>query len=382
MDPDQAGGSAFSRNEATFEAILGAITEAVTIRDRDDTIIYANPAALKQLGFESVEALSEADPRAIMAEFVVTGADGGPLGMEDVPSVRIFRGEQPDPLLMKTVNRRTGAERWQLLKAAPLFDANGSIEATVTVIEDVTSAKQAELQAISIAETLQRSFMPEALPEMPGWELASFYQPAGGGLEVGGDFYDVFAVDGSWIVLIGDVTGKGVHAAVMTALVRHSARIIAEDHPEPARILRRLNQVLSRQDSLSICTAICLLVEDDRVTLSVAGHPLPLLVAAGDAQPVGEPGTLLGAGDDGRWTEQTLAVAPGETLLLFTDGITDTVGEGERFGDERLRETAVGLADAPGDALLAQLEAALTAFQVGPQADDTAALALRRAQGA
>src|SRR5947199_10366815 len=107
-----------------------------------------------------------------------------------------------------------------------------------------------------IAATLQRSLLPEALPKIEGWHLSALYRAAGEGMEVGGDFYDAFAAESGWLVLIGDVTGKGVAAAAMTALVRHSARIIAEEMPHPARILRRLAATLRNQPRRSLCSLL------------------------------------------------------------------------------------------------------------------------------
>jgi PAS domain S-box-containing protein len=538
-------------SEQRFEAVLGVLAEAVTIRDPRDRIIYANRAALAQLGFESVEELRRAKPAEIMGDFTVSGEDGQPLTMDDVPSVRIFRGESPGPVVMHTVNRETGDEQWVLLKATPLLNAAGEVEAAVTVIEDITTAKRAEQRAkflaeasrilgssldyqrtlrnvanlavpevadwcavdlvdeqwrrmqvvvahsdpdrlalaerirefgdrqlnreqgvgrviatgepelyaeiseemlrmgatsdehlellqelgmraalllpmsvagrtlgvmtlvsaesgrrfdesdmefalqiaeraavavdnsrlyserAAIAQTLQKSLLPDALPEVKGWDLAALYRPAAGGLEVGGDFYDVFAVGDDWIVLIGDVTGKGVDAAALTSLVRHSARIVAEDDPDPAAILARLDRVLRRQPSLSVCSALCLRLRGREVALGAAGHPLPLLVDADSVAIVGRPGTLLGAIEDGRWHNETATVAEGQTLLLYTDGITDTVGADGRFGDDRLHEVAARCGGQPANELLACLDERLNEFQVGPQADDTAALALR-----
>jgi serine phosphatase RsbU (regulator of sigma subunit) len=228
-----------------------------------------------------------------------------------------------------------------------------------------------------VAVTLQRSLLPDALPAIPGWDCATLYRPAGDGMEVGGDFYDVFAVDDAWIAVIGDVTGKGVEAAAMTSLVRHSARIVAEDDPHPARILRRLDRVLRRQPELAVCSALCLRIDARGVTVSSAGHPLPLIVGEDRVAVAGRPGTLLGAFPDGRWEDTRVALDAGESLLLYTDGVTDTVGDAGRFGDERLRALAADAGGLPAAELLARLDDALNRFQVGPQADDTAALAFR-----
>ncbi len=539
--------------EKRFTGVVDSLAEAVTIRDLEDHIVYANRAALASLGYASIAALRAAQPRTIMAEYIVKDEYGRELEMQDVPSVRLLAGQSSPPLLMNVVHRVTGEEHWRLLKTTALRDADGELEGAVTIIEDLTTVKRAELrtrllaeasdilassldyeqtlrnvaslavpgfadwcgvdfvgdrgeripvavahsdpeklvlaerlrgheqeeldpnqglgrvfytglaelypeisdamlvggahneehlallrevgmssvmivplrtsgrtigamtlvnaeshrrfdaEALSVARqiadraatavensrlytsrsqiaaTLQRSLLPDALPEIDGWELAALYRAAGEGMEVGGDFYDVFAVDGGWLLMIGDVTGKGVAAAAMTALVRHSARIIAEDTPRPERILGRLDATLRSQPRLSLCSLLCLHVSGERLTLSSAGHPLPLLISdAGTIRTIGAPGPLLGAFDDSAWLETAIDVGAEEMLLLYTDGVTDTVGEAGRFGDERLRLLVAEAAGLSVDALLDRLDGRLTGFQVGAQADDTAALALRR----
>ncbi len=139
-------------SEQRFEAIVGALSDPVTIRDREDRIVYANRAALDQLGFDSWEELRDTPPAAIMRDYVVRGADGREVVMEDIPSVRILRGEEAEPLLIRTVHRTSGVLRWQLLKASPLLDEAGETEATITIIEDVTEQRRTEQQNEFLAE--------------------------------------------------------------------------------------------------------------------------------------------------------------------------------------------------------------------------------------
>ncbi len=237
-----------------------------------------------------------------------------------------------------------------------------------------------------IASTLQHSLLPAALPDIPGWEVASLYRPAGGGhgaaVEVGGDFYDAFPAGSSWLVLIGDVTGKGVEAAAMTSLVRHGARFVGEYLPEPAEVLARLDRALRQQTSLSLCTALCLCLDGDRISVASAGHPPPLLITDDGVRAIGRAGAVLGAFEDGEWPTTELTLSGTDVVLLYTDGVTDTVGEGDRFGEQRLRETVAECGPCSPVELLDFLDGALTRFQAGPQADDTAAMALRLADAA
>jgi PAS domain S-box-containing protein len=182
-----------------------------------------------------------------------------------------------------------------------------------------------------IARTLQASLLPRALPHIPGIELASRFRPAGEGLEVGGDFYDVFpAVDGTWLAVIGDVCGKGADAAGLTALARHTLRSLAQIEPGPGKILSRLNQTLLEQeetgDRFLTVLVLSLTVSGDRVDMRLAagGHPHPLHVRAdGEVEVVAVPGMLVGLFPDAKFEERRLGLVRGESLVLYTDGLTD-----------------------------------------------------------
>ena len=228
-----------------------------------------------------------------------------------------------------------------------------------------------------VAHTLQASLLPEQLPQLPGWRAAADYRPGQVGAEVGGDFYDAFPVDGGSMVILGDVTGKGVTAAALTSLVRHTAKTGAVFDPRPSAVLALVNGALRRRPRVAPVTMLCALLGDGEITLAAGGHPLPLLKRpGGPARKVGETGLLLGAVDDyAAAADVVVPVAPGDTLVLYTDGVTDTTGEPGRFGETRLR-AAVESAPAAPEALLAELTATLGAFQRGRIADDRAVLVL------
>ena len=544
---------ALEGSERRFEAVVGSFSDPVTIRDRQDRIVYANAAALEVLGFESVEQLSVTPPDDIMSDYIVSGDDGSPVVMEDIPSVRILRGLRAEPLLIRTIHRQTGAQRWQLLKSAPLLGADGEIEATITVIEDVTEQKRAERQSAfladvsaalassldyeqtlrnvarlavpdvvdwcavdlreedgdrrpvavahadpaqlqlaeelrnyeeirvnpnegiglvfrtgkpvlypaildemlvrlatdehhlellrevgmrsvavvpmsvgnrilgamtlvnaksgrvlddsdltlaqqvadraavaienarlysersSIAHTLQQSLLPEQLPQIPGFELASVYIPAFESTEVGGDFYDVWELEDGWMLVIGDVTGKGIEAAALTSLVRHTLRAASEFESSPAELLARVDSILKKQRARSICTALCMRLFEDRALLSAGGHPLPLHVNSRGVNRVGEHGPLLGGFSDVSWHDTTVELEPDSILVAYTDGVTDAIGaDGTRYGLQRLCDTLAQFRGRSATAVIEGLTVALGEFQIGSHADDTAALVLRR----
>jgi PAS domain S-box-containing protein len=538
-----------------LSVILDALAEAVTVRAPNDHLVYANPAALQRMGVSSMQELREADPRSLMGLWETTDEHGREVAMDDLPSVRLLRGEQPEPLLLRAVHRDSGEEQWSLLKATVVRDESGAIEAAVTIIEDVTQRRRAALQmeflarvgdvlassmdyqqtlrnvaglvvpqvadwcavdlfteeggrepvAIAhadadklrtaarlrayepdrldpdrglglvqrtgeaqlyteipdellaaaavdeehlrllrevgirsalvvplrtrertigaltmvssdsgrrfdrgdldfaeqiaaraalavesarlyserseIARTLQSSLMPDAIPQIAGWDMAALYRPAGEENRVGGDFYDFWEVDGDWLMMIGDVTGKGVAAAAVTSLVRYTARAASEYDARPAQVLARVDAALRRRPSISLCTALCLRISPDgAATLAVGGHPLPVRLGEQGVAEVGEHGTLLGALARTRWPETKLELRPGETLVAFTDGVTDTVGTGgERWGAARLN---AALAQAHGQtaaSIRERLVAELDGFEIGAQADDTAVVIMRLA---
>ena len=163
---------------------------------------------------------------------------------------------------------------------------------------------------------------------MPGIDVASLFLPAIAGYEVGGDFYDVFELDdGRWVALVGDVCGKGLEAAALTGLARHTLRAVA-NVKRPSEALDELNRALLREriDGRFCTVAIAMLEPPEghgaRVTVAVGGHPLPQHVSrTGAATSVGRHGTLLGVAEKVALQDDTVILEPGEALVLFTDGI-------------------------------------------------------------
>jgi len=526
----------------------------VTIRDRSGEILYANRAAVGSMGFETYEQLHSRPSRAVMGDYVVEDEHGRPLTLDDVPSMRLVHDEPAEPLLMRAVNRASGQARWHLLKSAPLRDRRGRVTAAVTVIEDVTAVKDAEMRmrmlaesgrilassldyeqtlqnvaklavpaladwcavdlidedlkrehvitthrdpakreiarqlralqpqeldpggAVSrvvatgaselfaeisdeqlttaartqahlevlrelqmrsamivplrvpqrtigvmtlataesqrrlgqedlelaeqlgrraavavensrlhttlarVAETLQKSLLPAELPQVPGWELAALYRPAGADqrIDVGGDFYEVFAAKSGWFCVLGDVTGNGVGAASLTGLIRNGARFASRIDPRPAAVLHWLDEELRERARDWLCTALCARIRDEELVLSSAGHPPALIAGEGRVSEAPDSGPLLGAFTDARWPERTLSVTTDHLVLLYTDGVIETPGKSERYGGDRLRELLSEHADDSPQELLERLDRSLEEFRSGRRRDDVVALALRR----
>jgi sigma-B regulation protein RsbU (phosphoserine phosphatase) len=238
----------------------------------------------------------------------------------------------------------------------------------------------------ALAATLQASLLPPHLPAIPGVDLAARYRPAAVGMEVGGDFYDLFPTRGAgWGVVIGDVCGKGAEAATMTALARYTVRAAAMQARRPRRVLGLLNEAVLRQDDagpfITVAYASVRSGPDGvDLVLSLGGHPQPLLVSSdGSVEPVGRPGSLLGVLDGPSLYDQAVHLRPGDALVFYTDGVTEARGAGGMLGEDGLVEAlavaaAAGL-DAGGlaDAVLTAVEA----FEGRAAQDDLAVLVLR-----
>jgi serine phosphatase RsbU (regulator of sigma subunit) len=210
--------------------------------------------------------------------------------------------------------------------------------------------------------------------------VASMYRPAGEENFVGGDFYDAFAAGDGWMLVVGDITGRGAEAAALTAQARHTLRTAGALLADPVRAVEVLNQALTGRADLSICTVALVYLREGpdatRASVVAAGHPRPLLLREGRVTEVRAWGPMVGAWRDGAWRAETIELAPGDVLVLYTDGVTDAHGDGGRFGEDRLLETLRGATGA--EAAVAAVRGALLAFERGPQADDTAMVAVQR----
>ena len=180
-----------------------------------------------------------------------------------------------------------------------------------------------------IASTLQRSLLPHALPNIPCLDVAVRYWAAGDANEVGGDFYDIFALDSKdhWAIVIGDVCGTGPTAAALTGLARHTIRTSAWHGDTPEEVLVTLNRAVQRSEANSFLTAAYGVFMGDgptpMITLACAGHPLPVLVTGNSAYAIGNPGTLLGVLDTVVIKPAHYALQDGDVLVFYTDGATD-----------------------------------------------------------
>jgi serine phosphatase RsbU (regulator of sigma subunit) len=233
------------------------------------------------------------------------------------------------------------------------------------------------------ARILQQGLMPPALPTIEGADIAAGYWPATGELEVGGDFYDVFERGGDVFVAVGDVCGKGARAAALTGLARHTLRTASASERRPAVTLSILNQAVLEEniDDRFLTAVLCALrcgSDGIDVTLSRGGHPPPLLLRGdGTVEATGRPGTLIGVVEDPTFCDEQVLLAPGDALVLYTDGITEAPVSGGRFGEERLAQVIAGCAGLEASAISDRVERAALRQAGYARSDDAVVLVIR-----
>jgi PAS domain S-box-containing protein len=235
-----------------------------------------------------------------------------------------------------------------------------------------------------IAQTLQRSLLPQSLPEIPGVRIVGRYRAAEQGQEVGGDFYDAFTIEpGRWGIAIGDVGGKGPHATALTALARYTIRALGD--AAPGRVLEQLNRALLRElgerSDERFLTALFAHAQRDgeqlALELAAGGHPPPLVLrSSGEVESVAVSGPLVGLSEASSYDTKALSLHPGDALLLYTDGLTDAQAPARILSEADLVELLGRSHGLDAEQLAAFLEQQAT--QGADARDDIALLVLQR----
>ncbi|MFJ6612557.1 SpoIIE family protein phosphatase [Streptomyces sp. NPDC091289] len=286
-------------------------------------------------------------------------------------------------------------------------------EAVASLIEDfvrrlglAVGAARAYTRQATISRILQRGLLPSKVAEIPGVTSALVYEPSDDGV-VGGDFYDIFPCPGDrWCFVLGDVQGSGPEAAVVTGLARPWLRLLSREGFGVGEVLDRLNRLLL-DDAMEAAEAAALMVAAAggqqlhdgtqsrflsllygevvplpdggvRCTVASAGHPLPLLLRPdGSVRPAAEPQVLLGVVEDVAYESQVFDLAPGDTLLCVTDGVTERRSGPLMFDDgDGLARVLAGCAGLPADATAERIRRAVHEFAEQPPDDDVALLVL------
>lgn len=204
-----------------------------------------------------------------------------------------------------------------------------------------------------IAQTLQHALLPDALPAVDGLRVSARYIPAASGIDVGGDWYDVVAAgDGRVLLVIGDVSGHGLHSATTMALLRHATLAYAAEDAQPAAVLAKLSDFVNSEDHDYFATVLCALIDVDSHSLTVAsaGHIAPLLIDGQRGEYVKlDVNVPIGVPRDSEYGERIVQAPPSSTLVAFTDGLVERRTEILDAGLGRLREMATGGQLAPDE---------------------------------
>lgn len=280
-------------------------------------------------------------------------------------------------------------DHWDLGVFVLLRDESERIEA-LAATERARHAAEADAERYAeLARTLQESLLPPDLPHVVGVDVGARYHPAGDGSEIGGDFYDIFEVgDGEWFAVMGDVCGKGAGAARLTALTRYSLRAATVRTPTIAQNLTDLNTALVRQYEVDrqrnehrFATATVVRFRRDGDGVSVlagsGGHPPPMIARSdGTVEELACRGPLLGVFEEATFVTGEARLAPGDVLVLYTDGVIEARRDREDFGEERLRDLVRGAAGRSASTAAGMVEEAALGYQSGVARDDIAVLAI------
>jgi len=287
--------------------------------------------------------------------------------------------------------RPGGAYFWA--KASPLYDPDGNITGAIETIRDITERIQIEQKLarssaeLQIAAEIQQSFLPEALPEIRGFDIAARSVMA---KEVGGDFFDVIPFEvipldmGKFGILIADVSGKGVPAALFMALSRIVVRVNALWHRDPAKAIGFANDIITQDSKAGMFVTLFYgsLSEKDRTLTYVnAGHNPPLLYRwrTKTFEELMPTGIFLGGLEHQVYSSRTVEIGAGDIVILYTDGITESInGKEEMFGEDRLRSIIREHNGLSAIGILEKMLEEVNSFAVGqPQFDDITLMVIR-----
>ncbi|MER5767066.1 PP2C family protein-serine/threonine phosphatase [Streptomyces sp. NPDC001985] len=255
------------------------------------------------------------------------------------------------------------------------------------------SAARLYAEQNTISDTLMRELLPPTLRQVEGVEFAGGYRPSTDTERVGGDFYDVHSPSEDFpetLAVLGDVAGKGLEAAVLTGKIRNTLHALLPMAGDHATMLRLLNNAMLTSHHTRFATLVMASVrrEESHVALRLtsAGHPPPLIVRRdGTVEEVDTRGTLIGVLPVVTSRTAEVRLAPGETCLLFTDGVTEAVGGplgDTMFGDQRLRRAAAECANMPAEAVVERIQMVASQWIGGGRHDDIAVMAITAPRGA
>lgn len=385
LDPAAIAGCTLSTVARPLGATVGLVLGA---DDRTPLASSGEPIDIDRLGLAARPLLDRLRAEDPVGGTCAEGADGadGPFATILVAFLRTGRGQQGSIALARAVGAPPFSAGDRQLLAAVAGQAAIAIERAE--LQRQISARRVLDHELEIGRRIQISLMPRRFPDVPGWQIASAYEPA---REVGGDFYDVFPLrdrPGLIGLVVADVTGKGIPAAILMADSRALIHAAADHGGDPADTLARVNRILVAERANNLFVTVVHAVLDapsGRLRLASAGHdPVHVLRADGRLEVVDPPGRLIGMVDDIVATTTTIHLDRGDAWIGHTDGVTEARDpSGGFFGEDRFRDLLVRLADQPAHAIVAAVIADVASFRgVAEASDDLTLLVVKRVAAA
>jgi len=375
-----------------LQKIIDNMPEGVVIAARPDgQMVMANKAALALYGLESLPNVTIQE----RAEIFNMGRPGGQrIPSDQLPLSRsLFNGEicVGEEVVLRW---SSGREMVLLCNTVPLTDAEGNITEAIGVLQDITAIKEQQhsLEKVyqsqrTITETLQKSFLPSKRPIIPGYEIAEAYEPAQQDPRVGGDFYDLIELsDGLLGIVMGDVSGKGVSAAIHTAMAKYMLRGFAHEDHSPDRVLVRLNNAITRYVRGEIFITIFYGILDTakkKLVYANGGHEQPILYRrrSGECICLLSSGPAIGVIPGSAYQQFEVDLADGDAFVLYTDGITEARRKNEFLGQDGLSKMIADMGSKSASHIAKQILANVREYSEDGLHDDIALLVVKTANG-
>jgi len=373
------------RNEENFREAFAFAPIGMVLADLKGRFIHVNAAFSRITGYSYDELVN-----SNLTFQSLTYDDDQPSNREAFYD--LLEGKKPALFIERRYLRKDGKVIWVQISTSLRRDINGRPFQIVGLIEDITDRKQTEQQREQlldrerrIADTLQKALIPKNTPKLECCNAAVIYEPAFGEAEVGGDFYDIFDLGDNKIgILIGDVAGKGLNAAIRVAAVRHSIRSYAYLDPRPSKVMSLANNALSRDENgeIELLTAFFAVVDTEVGLISYAngGHETTLLkTSTGTIEELVVSGRALGVLPGYDYPERSRRLQKGDTIIMITDGITEARPDSnDLFGIERVHSHLETVpAELPIEEIAKGLLEAARAHANGHLRDDAAIVVFR-----
>jgi PAS domain S-box-containing protein len=319
-----------------LEKLFNSAPEAIVLHDNDDIVVNVNEEFCRMFGYDREEAIGKPINSLVATEEFQAEAAG--------LSTKVIHGERVEADTRRRRKDGSLIDVWIL--GAPIFHG-GKQMGVYAIYRDITERRKAEEARIRLKEearmarNIQLNFLPKGAPDVPGYEIAGKSIPA---LNVGGDYYDFIRLDADrYVVSIGDVSGNGLAAALVMANLQATIRGQAMFDPEPARLLERANKLLFRSTNSRTFISLFYGILDAKnhtLVYANAGQDLPILFSPGNGKrALTVNGIVLGVMEDAVYRQEEVSIGAGDRLLLYTDGIPETMNDyREQFGAERLAD--------------------------------------------